>query len=153
MNDLIVKVTDTAISCDEVFSHFKKPGHGAVVSFFGVVRNINQGRRVTSITYDAHQQLAERVFGKICEKARARWKNECKILLTHRIGTLNVGEISVAIVVSSPHRKTAFRICRYIIEELKIRAPIWKQEHDEDGVSRWLKGHCLRENENEKSVG
>jgi molybdopterin synthase catalytic subunit len=119
------------------------PAFGAFATFTGVVRNLNHGREVTAVAYDAFVPLAERVLKEICEKALRNHGGRGSIRVRHRIGTLQVGEMSTAILVCTPHRDEAFRICREVIEELKERAPIWKKEFYSDGETQWLKGHAL----------
>ena len=114
------------------------PAHGAECAFYGVVRDKNQGRDVVAVSYDAAVPLCQSVFARIVAPY-----SDCDILLQHRIGRVAVGEISVAIVVSSVHRGEAFTACRAIIEAVKHEAPIWKQEHYTDGDSEWLQGHAL----------
>jgi molybdopterin synthase catalytic subunit len=98
---------------------------------------------VEAVAYDAFQPLAEKVLGEISEEARLKYANDLKVVLQHRTGKLKVGEISLAIAVSSRHRDEAYEASRYIIEELKQRAPIWKKEYYTDGETDWLKGHAL----------
>jgi molybdopterin synthase catalytic subunit len=116
---------------------------GAQVVFRGVVRNHNQGRAVTAVSYDAFVPLTERVFGEIAAEARARWGGGLSLTILHRTGRLAVGEASVVVAAASPHRGESFEAARYVIDELKTRAPIWKQEHYVDGESEWLPGHAL----------
>lgn len=119
------------------------PSHGAQIWFHGIVRNRNHGKSVNAVSYDAFQPLAEKVFREICEEARARWGETLQAVVSHRIGKLGVGEIAVAIGVGMPHRDEAYQSSRYIIEQLKVRAPLWKKEHYEEGESEWLQGHAL----------
>lgn len=119
------------------------PGHGAVTVFFGVVRDENLGRSVVAVSYDAHPALARRVLVAIAEEAAARAGASVHVHAIHRTGRLVVGEASVAIGVSTPHRAEAFDAARYVIEEIKKRLPVWKKEHYADGDSEWLRGHAL----------
>lgn len=119
------------------------PSHGAQLLFHGVVRNINHGRQVQAVSYDAFRPLAESCFQEICQEATERWGKTLQVALIHRVGRLEVGEVSVSIAVGLPHRDEAYQASRYIIEELKKRAPIWKKEHYIDGESEWLQGHAL----------
>ncbi|MCM2279943.1 MAG: molybdenum cofactor biosynthesis protein MoaE [Oligoflexia bacterium] len=138
-----VAVVESAIDPTRTLARVTDPGHGAETLFLGVVREHNLGRKVLGVSYDAFAPLAETVLREICKEARARWGESLKFAVTHRTGRLDVGEISVAIAVGSRHRDEAYQASRYVIEELKIRAPIWKKEHYEDGESEWLKGHAL----------
>ena len=147
----VLKMSSSPITYNKVFAHFKDPGHGAIASFFGVVRDLNDGKKVLAVTYDTHWELAEKVFLKIIEDLTANEPDTIDVLLIHRVGKLSVGEISIAIAVSSPHRELAFSICRNLIEEVKHRAPIWKQEHYVNGDSGWVRGHSLCEKRDVKS--
>lgn len=129
---------DVRKACDIV----SDPGHGAIDVFIGAVRNNHQGNTVTGITYDVHETLAETELFKICREAQGVWP-QTRYYVAHYHGYLDVGGISVLIAVSSPHREEAFEACRYIIEDIKKRAPVWKKEHYIDGESAWLPGHSL----------
>lgn len=116
---------------------------GAQSVFLGKVRNRNHGREVVSVFYDAFEPLAEKVLSQIGEEARLRWGKSLQLSVAHRVGELKPDDLSVAIVVASPHRDEAYQASRYVIEEIKIRAPIWKKEKYVDGETAWLKGHAL----------
>jgi molybdopterin synthase catalytic subunit len=111
---------------------------GAVVTFLGLVRNHNAGRRVRYLEYDAYEPLALRVFGQIAGEAGQRWPG-VRLALHHRLGRLEVGEASVAIAAAAPHRAEAYAACRYAIERVKQIAPIWKHEFFEGGDA-WIEG-------------
>ena len=111
---------------------------GAVVTFLGLVRNHNLGRSVRYLEYEAYEPLALKAFGRIAEEIAERWPS-ARMALHHRIGRLEVGEASIAIVVRSPHRGDAYAACRYAIERVKQIAPIWKREFF-DGGDVWIEG-------------
>ena len=111
---------------------------GAVASFIGLVREQNQGRRVSFLEYEAYEPLAIRALQLITDEARASWA-DTRIGVHHRIGRLELGEASIIIVAASPHRAHAFAACRYTIERVKQIVPIWKHEHF-DGGDVWLEG-------------
>jgi molybdopterin synthase catalytic subunit len=113
-------------------------GHGAVASFVGLVREQNQGRRVSFLEYEAYEPLAVRALQRIVAEAREAWA-DTRIGVHHRIGRLELGEASIIIVAVSPHRAHAFAACRYAIERVKQIVPIWKHEHFEGG-DVWLEG-------------
>jgi molybdopterin synthase catalytic subunit len=113
-------------------------GHGAVVSFLGVVRGENLQRRVTHLEYEAYEPLAVRALQRIRQEAGERWPS-VRLAVHHRIGRLEVGEASVAIAAASAHRSEAFAVCRYAIERVKQIAPIWKHEFFEGG-DVWIEG-------------
>lgn len=112
---------------------------GAVLLFLGIVRDHNEGRPVTGVQYEAYAEMAERVLREIAQEASERLGTR-RIVVVHRTGELVVGEASVAIAVSSPHRAEAYDASRYVIEEIKRRLPVWKQEQYVDGDIRWLDG-------------
>lgn len=138
-----IHICDGPIQSDWLNEIAKNPTHGAATHFEGRVRNRNHGRDVVAVSYDCHKALASQELMKIVEEARTKWGESLDAVVFHGSGRLAVGDISVAIAVTSPHRNEAFEACRYIIEELKVRATIWKQEHYVDGDSEWLKGHEL----------
>ena len=110
---------------------------GAVTSFVGLVRGENAGRRVLRLEYEGYEPLALRAFERIGTETTERW--QVRMGLHHRLGTLEIGEASVVIVVASPHRANAFAACRYIIERVKQIAPIWKHEFFVGG-DVWIEG-------------
>lgn len=110
---------------------------GAVVTFEGVVREFaDDARPVTGLSYESHEPMAVAAFEAIAGEARDRY-GPCETSIVHRVGDLDVGDIAVAVAVAAPHRAAAFDACRYVIDELKKRAPIWKKEHYADGGSDW----------------
>jgi molybdopterin synthase catalytic subunit len=113
-------------------------GDGAVVTFLGLVRNHNRGRRVRYLEYEAYEPLALKTFDRIAAETGIRWPG-VQLALHHRIGRLDIGEASVAIAAASPHRGDAYAACRYAIERVKQVAPIWKREFFEGGDS-WIEG-------------
>ena len=117
-------------------------GAGACVAFEGWVRNFNDGREVTRLEYEAFAALAVREGERIAAEALARFPVK-RVLCLHRIGSLAVGDLAVWVGVSSAHRAEAFDACRYVIDEVKHRVPIWKKEHYRDGDSGWVNcEHC-----------
>lgn len=112
-------------------------GVGAVATFEGQVRADNRERRVTALEYEARPELARREFAKIEAETRARFEVQ-DVSCVHRTGTLRPGEPAVWIGVAAHHRAPAFEACRFIIDTLKKRLPIWKKEHYADGTSEWL---------------
>ena len=123
--------------------HEVDPAHGAEVSFIGRVRNHNQGQEVDSVSYDAYIPLAEKVFLEICGEAQKKWGTDLGCLILHRVGRVQVGEASIVIRVTSRHRDESYLASRYIIEEVKTRAPVWKKEHYLNGETDWVRGHAL----------
>jgi molybdopterin synthase catalytic subunit len=113
------------------------PSCGAVALFLGTVRELNDGREVTGIDYTAYESMAARELGAIAAEAAREFGTE-RVVVEHRLGTLELGEVSVAIAVAHPHRAPALDGLRMVIEELKRRVPIWKREHYLDGTRDWV---------------
>jgi molybdopterin synthase catalytic subunit len=113
-------------------------GDGAVVTFAGLVRDHNDGRRVQFLEYEAYEPLAVRALQRIVDEARELWPR-ARVAVHHRLGRLQIGEASVVIAAASPHRADAFAACRYTIERVKQIVPIWKREYF-DGGDVWLEG-------------
>lgn len=132
-------LTHEPIDVDLIRLNVMDEGAGAVVIFEGRVRNTHQGKKVRALHYEAYPKLALNVFEQITNDAQTRWKLSC-VDIAHRVGALKVGEVAVAVVVASPHRKEAFEACAFLIEELKKKAPIWKKEFYEDESEQWV-GH------------
>jgi MoaE-MoaD fusion protein len=116
----------------------ERPDTGAVASFLGLVRDHNQGRRVTHLIYEAYDALANKALARIVEEAQERWPSVA-LAIHHRTGRLEIGEASVAIAAASAHRAHAFAACRYAIERIKQIVPIWKHEYF-DGGDVWIEG-------------
>lgn len=112
------------------------PRDGAVCLFVGVVRNENGGRAVSHLEYEAYEEMALPLMQQIARETLERWP-VTRVELVHRLGALSIGEPSVAVAVTSPHRKEAFEACRHAIDAVKARVPIWKKEYYADG-SQWL---------------
>lgn len=134
---------DKALDPAEALAFVEAPGHGAGALFIGAVRNRNQGRDVVAVSYDVFAPLAQQCFAQICAEARQKWGPDLRLYVVHGAGRLAVGGLSVVIAAGSPHRGEAFAACRFVIEEIKTRAPVWKQEHYTDGDSDWVQGHAL----------
>lgn len=112
--------------------------HGAAVTFLGLVRQLNAGRQVRFLEYEAYEPLALKAFGRIVDELTRKWPS-AHVGVHHRTGRLELGEASIAIVAASAHRAEAFAACRYVIERVKQIAPIWKREHFEGG-DVWIEG-------------
>lgn len=125
----MIKVTKDNIQVEPLRDSVWTPHCGAVVTFEGVVRNHDEGREIHSIYYEAYESMAEKELSKIVKEAMAEWK-DTRIAVVHRTGKLKVGEISIAVVTAAPHRREAFAAGRYVIDQVKERAPIWKKQED-----------------------
>lgn len=113
---------------------------GGIVSFEGVVRNHHDGKSVTKLYYQAYENMADQLLGKLKDEAKEKWP-ESHIEVLHRIGELHIGDVAVAIVAWAPHRKEAFLACEWMINHIKRRVPIWKQEHYTNGEVSWVQCH------------
>ncbi|MGH9650027.1 MAG: molybdenum cofactor biosynthesis protein MoaE [Terriglobales bacterium] len=113
------------------------PGAGACATFEGLVRDQNEGRRVLALEYEAYGELAEKEGARILAEAQAKFAL-LDVACAHRTGWLGLGELAVWVGVTAAHRDAAFTACRYIIDECKVRVPVWKKEHYSDGASEWL---------------
>jgi molybdopterin synthase catalytic subunit len=113
------------------------PASGALVSFVGRVRQEHQGRAVLGLIYEAHEPMALKEMRKLLAAARGRW-DLGPLLLAHRLGPLDIGEVAVLVAVCSAHRDEAFSACRFLIEGVKERVPIWKHEFYKDGKEAWV---------------
>jgi molybdopterin synthase catalytic subunit len=134
----MLKVTTQPLSIDEAYAAVLRASCGAVALFIGTVRDHHDGKKVVSISYSAFKEMAEKEFARIASEARMKWAIG-EIYIAHRTGKLEIGEASVVIAVSSPHRAEAFEACRFAIEALKKLAPIWKEEFYDTGKA-WISG-------------
>lgn len=129
-------LSDAPLDLARLTARVQGPERGGIASFLGVVRSEHGGRAVVRLDYSAYHEMAEAECGRIVAEAESRWP--VQVALEHRIGTLEVGEVAVAVVVAGAHRDEAFAACRHVIDELKRRAPIWKREHFADGGLDWV---------------
>ena len=144
LHTALVKTEEEKISSEKAKKFIASESNGAETIFVGKVRNENAGKKVIAVTYDAHDEAVIKSFQLICKSAKSKFDKNAKIFLEHAKGYVSVGEISILIAVGSGHRDEAFKICRYILEEVKDQSPIWKKEHYVDGKEEWLSGHSLR---------
>src|SRR5271163_2204248 len=127
-----------AIDTQALLKKIKQPDDGAAVVFEGVVRNHTRGRRTLYLDYEAYPEMALKQMEVLAQEALSRFPIR-DVTLAHRVGRLQIGETSVAIVVASAHRTAAFEACRWLIDALKRTVPIWKKEYFEDGAV-WADG-------------
>lgn len=118
------------------------PANGAVLLFLGVVREQADGRPVSGMRYEAYEPMARSELARIVEQAEARFEVSA-VTTVHRLGDLGLEEASLAIAVASPHRPAAYEASRWVLEEIKLRLPVWKHEHYTDGNSAWVPGTPL----------
>ena len=130
------RLTRAPISLDSALPEVSAAAAGALTFFLGVVRDNNDGRRVTRIQYEAYEEMALEQLGQVEAEIRQRFE-VTGVLLVHRLGMIPVGEASVLVAISSPHRDSGFRACRHGIDRIKDLVPIWKKEFTPDGTS-WV---------------
>jgi molybdopterin synthase catalytic subunit len=129
-------VTAEPIELASLIAAVQAPERGGVASFLGLVRNHHGGRAVLRLDYSAYAPMAEAECARIVAEAEGRWR--VTVALRHRVGSLAVGDVAVAAAAASAHRDEAFAACRYVIEEVKHRVPIWKREYYADGTEVWV---------------
>ena len=140
----IVDSKDNKLSISDAEKFVSSVEFGASIFFTGTVRNINNNKSVTGITYDSHDELVIKSFEEIYKEANEKLNIQDKaVFIEHAKGYLNLGEISIIIAVACKHRDQAYVLSRYIIEEIKKRSPIWKKEHYTNNQSDWLKGNPI----------
>jgi len=120
------------LSLDALLAEVAHPGAGGVATFLGVVREVNEGRPVTLLEYEAYGTMAEAELARILAELPAELPG-VRVAAVHRVGALRVGDVAVACAASAPHRGEAFQACRQLIDRIKARLPIWKREHGPDG--------------------
>lgn len=134
-----IKLSDQLLRVEDVHSVMKDISCGATNIFIGTVRGERNGRKVKKLEFEAKESMAHKEMHKIALDASKKWSVK-QILIQHRLGVVEVGDIPVIIAVSTAHRKEAFEACEYIINELKSTVPIWKKEVYEDGEI-WVSSH------------
>lgn len=139
----VIHADDARLDPAAALDFVSDPGFGGIALFVGRVRDFNHGRAVLGISYDLFEALACRMFEQIGAEANERWGPRLKLHISHAKGRLGIGDLAVVVAAGTPHRDEAFQACRYAIEAVKHRAPIWKQEHYVDGDSAWSEGCSL----------
>lgn len=134
------RLTRGVIDPSEVLRSVADPGSGAAVLFLGTVRDNSEAGSVERIEYEAYEPMAEKRLAEAEREVRKRWPRTTGVKIVHRVGGLAIGEVSVAVAVSSPHRAEAFEACRHAIEMIKRDVPIWKREKLSDGSEVWVEG-------------
>lgn len=134
----MVRLQPEPIDVATLIASARADGDGGIAVFLGTVRDTNDGKRVHFLEYEVYPGMAEREMGRIERETHTRFAVS-RVILVHRLGRLEIGETSVAIVVAAPHRAAAMEACRFAIDTLKETVPIWKREHLEDGAV-WIEG-------------
>ncbi|HEY3495036.1 MAG TPA: molybdenum cofactor biosynthesis protein MoaE [Polyangiaceae bacterium] len=144
--DAAVQLLTEPLSVDRAILAVSHPGAGAVVTFLGCVRDVNDGRPVTLLEYEAYASMARAEMGRIVAEIEREIAG-VRLSVQHRIGALRVGDLAVVCAAGAPHRGEAFRACRLLIDRVKERVPIWKREHGPDGPYwvGWEDARCVGE--------
>jgi molybdopterin synthase catalytic subunit len=135
---MLFEVTSQPLDPERLRQHVRKDESGAVILFFGDVRNNSRGRQVLHLEYDAYPEMAEGMMRKLADEVMERWPLT-DVAIQHRTGRLEIGETSLLIAVASPHRKEAFEACHHLVNRFKQVVPIWKKEVWEGGEV-WIEG-------------
>ena len=133
----MIQLTNDPIDYHAVTESVRSDQAGAVILFLGTVRELTQGRQTLALDYEAYPEMAAAKLAELEAEARARWP-VVEATIVHRLGHLELGDISVAVAVSTPHRHQAFEAGRYLIDQLKQLVPIWKKENWSDGTTEWV---------------
>ena len=143
----IIDLSKEKIKSENAEEFIASSKFGASIIFYGTVRENNENKKVTGITYDSHDELVIKSFEEIYNEAETKFKfNNIAVFIEHIKGYVALGDTSIIIAVACKHRAQAYEFSRYIIEEIKKRTPIWKKEHYENKDSEWLKGKPIKTN-------
>ena len=134
----MIEITDNPLDPDRITAQVRKDSNGAVVTFLGTTRAFSDGKRVVKLEYEAYEEMARKKLDGIRQELRAEFGVE-DIAIAHRIGPVDIGQISLVVAIASPHRREAFLACHKAVDRIKEIVPIWKKEVFEDG-SRWVAG-------------
>jgi molybdopterin synthase catalytic subunit len=133
----MIRLQSEPIDYHALTEKVRTPACGGVVVFLGTVRELTEGRKTFALDYEAYPGMAEKKMAEIEEDVRSRWPVGA-VAIVHRLGHLVLGEVSVAVAVSCPHRSQAFEACRHAIDRFKEIVPIWKKENWADGTTGWV---------------
>jgi molybdopterin synthase catalytic subunit len=142
VTEAFLDLRDAPLSVDEALAHVRHDGAGALCVFLGTVRDVNEGRTVVKLEYEAYAAMAMAEMRRITRELAAEMP-AVRLAITHRTGALAIGEIAVVCAASAPHRDEAYRACRALIDRVKARVPIWKREHGPEGAY-WVGWHDAR---------
>jgi len=135
----MIYITSEPLNPQEITDLVRKDSNGAVITFLGTTRDFSEGRDVLYLEYEAYQPMAENMLHQIAQEVRDRWGIE-DIAIAHRVGKLGIGDISLVVALSSPHRKEAFEASQYAMDRIKTMVPIWKKEVFQGGEA-WVGSH------------
>ena len=133
----MIRLTHDKIDYAALTESIRSDLSGAVVLFLGTVREMTDGRKTVALDYDAYPAMAQTTMAELEADARSKWPVD-NVGIVHRLGHLEVGDVSVAVAVSCPHRQQAFEAGKFLIDQLKLTVPIWKKENFSDGTTEWV---------------
>ena len=128
----MIQITHDALEPDKITAQVRRDTNGAVLTFLGTTRSVTRGRRVLHLEYEAYRPMADNKLAEIADEMRQRWDVQ-DIAISHRLGRLEIGDISLVVAVASPHRERAFAACQHAVDRIKQIVPIWKKEYFEGG--------------------
>lgn len=140
------ELAETPIDCESCKRALAQAHAGACVTFEGWVRDHQDGRDVDALDYEAYTELALAEGQRVLDEARSRFAIDTAVCV-HRVGSLAIGDVAVWVGVTAPHRDAAFAACRYVIDEIKTRVPIWKKEHYADGATGWVNAESAQDSQ------
>ena len=128
----MIKITSEPLNPEEITAQVRRDSNGAVITFLGTTRDFSEGRNVEYLEYEAYQPMAENMLQQIADELREKW-DIADFAVAHRVGRVDIGEISLVVALSSPHRQQAFEAGQYVVDRIKQLVPIWKKEAFEGG--------------------
>ena len=128
----MIKITNEPLNPEEITAQVRRDSNGAVITFLGTTRDFSEGRNVEYLEYEAYQPMAENMLQQIADELREKW-DIADFAVAHRVGRVDIGEISLVVALSSPHRQQAFEAGQYVVDRIKQLVPIWKKEAFEGG--------------------
>ena len=128
----MIKITTEPLNPEELTAQVRRDSNGAVITFLGTTRDFSEGRNVEYLEYEAYQPMAENMLQQIADELREKWDID-DFAVAHRVGRVDIGEISLVVALASPHRQQAFEAGGYIVDRIKQIVPIWKKEVFEGG--------------------
>ena len=128
----MIKITKEPLNPEEITAQVRRDSNGAVITFLGTTRDFSEGRNVEYLEYEAYQPMAENMLQQIADELREKW-DIADFAVAHRVGRVDIGEISLVVALSSPHRQQAFEAGQYVVDRIKQLVPIWKKEAFEGG--------------------
>ena len=128
----MIQITHDELEPDKITAQVRRDTNGAVLTFLGTTRSVTRGRRVLHLEYEAYRPMADNKLAEIADEMRQRWDVQ-EVAIGHRLGRLEIGDVSLVVAVASPHRQHAFEACQYAVHRIKQIVPIWKKEYFEGG--------------------